>query len=107
MNAVAITPYKGRMLATGGEDRKIAIWAIGKTQPILVCTMQCGVIMDTMYLLMHRGLKAIPHLLNLLPSAYQNSTLLQALNLVQLKYLIWKITKVNQKWYLCINNLWI
>lgn len=35
VNAVAITPYKGRMLATGGEDRKIAIWAIGKTQPIL------------------------------------------------------------------------
>ena len=39
VNAVAITPYKGRMLATGGEDRKIAIWAIGKTQPILVCTV--------------------------------------------------------------------
>jgi len=36
VNAVALTPYRGRMLATGGEDRKIAIWAIGKTQPILV-----------------------------------------------------------------------
>ena len=39
VNAVAITPYKGRMLATGGEDRKIAIWAIGKPQPILVCAI--------------------------------------------------------------------
>ena len=39
VNAVAITPYKGRLLATGGEDRKIAIWAIGKSQPILVCAI--------------------------------------------------------------------
>ena len=36
------------MLATGGEDRKIAIWAIGKTQPILVCTVyNTAQIMDT------------------------------------------------------------
>ena len=36
VNCLSLSPSNGRMLATGGDDRKINVWVIGKPNAILV-----------------------------------------------------------------------
>lgn len=37
MNALRIGRKSGRVIVTGGEDRKVNVWAVGKTGAIMVC----------------------------------------------------------------------
>ena len=34
--SLKIGPKSGRVMVTGGEDKKVNLWAIGKSEPILV-----------------------------------------------------------------------
>ena len=38
VNCLALTPNNGRMLATGGDDRRINLWLIGQPNNIMVQT---------------------------------------------------------------------
>lgn len=36
VNCLSLSPSNGRMLATGGDDRRINLWVIGKPNAIMV-----------------------------------------------------------------------
>ena len=36
VNCLCLSPSNGRMLATGGDDRRINLWVIGKPNAIMV-----------------------------------------------------------------------
>ena len=37
VNCLALGPASGHVLVTGGDDRKVNMWALGKPNVILVC----------------------------------------------------------------------
>ena len=38
MSCLSLGPSSGRVMVTGGEDRKVNMWAVGKPNVILVST---------------------------------------------------------------------
>ena len=41
VNCLSLSPSNGRMLVTGGDDRKINLWVIGKPNAIMVSDKYC------------------------------------------------------------------
>ena len=37
VTCLALGPSSGRVMVTGGEDRKVNMWAVGKPNVIMVC----------------------------------------------------------------------
>lgn len=41
VTCLAIGQKSGQVMVTGGEDKKVNLWAIGKTGAIMVCELIC------------------------------------------------------------------
>ena len=39
VTCLALGPSSGRVMVTGGEDRKVNMWAVGKPNVIMVCPL--------------------------------------------------------------------